>query len=173
MPKIIDGLRAKGYDFVPVSELAGLSQDQAMPPLPPLSYAQLFSLPVFMTLSWLGRLLTGLFVLAICLGVARVLFLTAAGLGNRRAEQRRVPPLLPEPPPLQTVLIPAYNEGKVIAGAVGHILASDYPNLEVIVIDDGSADDTSEQVRTISRAILASDSFPCPMAARPRPSISV
>ena len=54
---------------------------------------------------------------------------------------------LPEPPPLQTVLIPAYNEGKVIAGAVRHILASDYPNLEVIVIDDGSADDTSEQVR--------------------------
>ena len=58
-----------------------------------------------------------------------------------------MPPQLPEPPPLQTVLIPAYNEGKVIAGAVRHILASDYPNLEVIVIDDGSADDTSEQVR--------------------------
>jgi peptidoglycan-N-acetylglucosamine deacetylase len=147
LPKIIDSLRAKGYDFVPISQLAGLSQDQAMPPLPPLSYAQLFSLPVFMTLSWLGRLLTGLFVLAICLGVARVLFLTAAGLGNRRAEQRRVPPQLPEPPPLQTVLIPAYNEGKVIAGAVRQILASDYPNLEVIVIDDGSADDTSEEVR--------------------------
>jgi cellulose synthase/poly-beta-1,6-N-acetylglucosamine synthase-like glycosyltransferase len=58
-----------------------------------------------------------------------------------------VPPQLPEPTPLQTVLIPAYNEGKVIAGAVRHILASDYSNLEVIVIDDGSADDTSEQVR--------------------------
>ena len=100
-----------------------------------------------MTLNWLGHLLTGLFVLAICLGVARVLFLTAAGLGNKRAEQRRVPPQLPEPLPLQTVLIPAYNEGKVIAGAVRHILASDYSNLEVIVIDDGSADDTSEQVR--------------------------
>ena len=147
LPKIIDSLRAKGYDFVPISELAGLSRDQAMPPLPPLSYAQLFSLPVFMTLNWVGHLLTGLFVLAICLGVARVLFLTAAGLGNKRAEQRRVPPQLPEPPPLQTVLIPAYNEGKVIAGAVRHILASDYSNLEVIVIDDGSADDTSEQVR--------------------------
>jgi cellulose synthase/poly-beta-1,6-N-acetylglucosamine synthase-like glycosyltransferase len=45
------------------------------------------------------------------------------------------------------VLIPAHNEGKVIAGAVRHILASDYPNLEVIVIDDGSTDDTSDQVR--------------------------
>ena len=27
-------LRAKGYDFVPVSELAGLTRDQAMPPVP-------------------------------------------------------------------------------------------------------------------------------------------
>jgi cellulose synthase/poly-beta-1,6-N-acetylglucosamine synthase-like glycosyltransferase/peptidoglycan/xylan/chitin deacetylase (PgdA/CDA1 family) len=148
LPKLIDSLRAKGYDFVPVSELAGLTRDQAMPPLPPRSYAQLFSLPVFMTLNWLGHLLTGLFVLAICLGVVRVLFLTAAGLGNRHAERRRVPPQLLGPPPLQTVLIPAYNEGKVIVGAVHHILDGDYPNLEVIVIDDGSTDDTSGQVRT-------------------------
>ena len=79
--------------------------------------------------------------------MARVLFLSVVGLGNRRAEARRVPPPLPQHPPLQTVLIPAHNEGKVIAGAVHHILASDYPNLEIIVIDDGSTDDTSEQVR--------------------------
>jgi len=147
LPKLIDSLRGKGYDFVPVSELAGLTRDQAMPPLPPRSYAQLLSLPVFMTLKWLGQLLTGLFILAICLGIARVLFLSGAGLGNRRAEARHVPPSLPEPPPLQTVLVPAHNEGKVIVGAVRHILVSDYPNLEVIVIDDGSTDDTSEQIR--------------------------
>ena len=148
LPKLIDALRAKGYDLVPVSELAGLTRDQAMPPLPPQSYAELLSLPVFMTLSWLGQLLTELFILAICLGIARVLFLSGAGLGNRRAEARRVPPPLPEPPPLQTVLIPAHNEGKVIVGAVRHVLASDYPNLEVIVVDDGSTDDTSELVST-------------------------
>ena len=148
LPKLIDALRAKGYDFVPVSELAGLTRDQAMPPLPPQSYAELLSLPVFMTLSWLGQLLTELFILAICLGIARVLFLSGAGLGNRRAEARRVPPPLPEPPPLQTVLIPAHNEGKVIVGAVRHVLASDYPNLEVIVVDDGSTDDTSELMST-------------------------
>ena len=147
LPKLIDSLRAKGYDFVPVSELAGLTRDQAMPPLPPRSYAQLISLPVFMTLSWLGSLLTVVFVLAIGLGVVRVLFLSGVALGNRRAEARRLPPPLPQHPPLQTVLIPAHNESKVIAGAVHHILASDYPNLEVIVIDDGSTDDTSEQIR--------------------------
>jgi len=148
LPKLIDKLRGMGYDFVPVSELAGFTHDQAMPPLPPRSYAQLLSLPVFMTLNWIGQLLTLLFIVAICLGVARVLFLSAASLGNRRAEARRRPPQLPDPPPLQTVLIPAHNEAKVIVDAVRHILSSDYPNLEVIVIDDGSTDDTSELVKT-------------------------
>lgn len=50
-----------------------------------------------------------------------------------------------EPPdgwPGVTVLIPAYNEQAVIAVSVVGALASDYPNFEVIVLDDGSTDDT-------------------------------
>jgi cellulose synthase/poly-beta-1,6-N-acetylglucosamine synthase-like glycosyltransferase/peptidoglycan/xylan/chitin deacetylase (PgdA/CDA1 family) len=147
LPKLIDDLRAKGYDFVTVSELAGLTRDQAMPPVPPQSLGHFVSLPVFTAVGVLGHVLTFLFFTAIWLGVARVLFLSAIGLRNRRAEARRVAPLLPDAPPLQTVLIPAHNEAKVIVGAVNHILASDYPNLEVIVIDDGSTDGTSDRVR--------------------------
>jgi len=146
LPTLIDDLRAKGYDLVTVSELAGLSRDQAMPPVPPRSLGQFVSLPVFMTLGWLGHLATVVFVLAIWLGVARILFLSAVAWRNRQAETGRVPPLLPEPPPLQTVLIPAHNEAKVIVGAIHHILASDYPNLEIVVIDDGSTDGTSDLV---------------------------
>jgi cellulose synthase/poly-beta-1,6-N-acetylglucosamine synthase-like glycosyltransferase/peptidoglycan/xylan/chitin deacetylase (PgdA/CDA1 family) len=147
LPTLIDTLRAKGYEFVPVSELAGLTRDQAMPPGAPRSLGRLVSLPVFMTLSWLGYLFTGLFFAAIWLGVARVLFLCGIGLHNRRGEARRVPPLLPQPAPLQSVLMPAFNEAKVIVQSIRHVLASDYPNLEVIVIDDGSTDGTSDRVR--------------------------
>jgi len=147
LPKLIDALRAKGYDFVTVSDLSGLTRDQAMPAVPPRSLGHLVSLPVFMTLGWLGHLVTYLFFAAIWLGVARVLFLCAISLRNRRAEARRVAPLLPEAPRLQTVLIPAHNEAKVIVGAVNHILVSDYPNLEVIVVDDGSTDGTSDRMR--------------------------
>ena len=127
MPKLIDALRAKGYEFVTVSELAGLARDQAMPPVPPRSLGRLVGLPVFMTLSWLGYLVTNLFFLAIWLGVARVVFLCGIGLRNRYVEAHRVAPPLPEPPPLQTVLMPAFNEAKVIVQSVRHILASDYP----------------------------------------------
>jgi biofilm PGA synthesis N-glycosyltransferase PgaC len=41
-----------------------------------------------------------------------------------------------------TVLIPAYNEEQVIGTCVGAALAVDYPELEVIVLDDGSSDGT-------------------------------
>ena len=47
-----------------------------------------------------------------------------------------------------TVLIPAFNEEKVIVSTVERILASDYRELEVLVIDDGSKDHTAYIVRS-------------------------
>jgi len=41
-----------------------------------------------------------------------------------------------------TVLIPAYNEEAVIAISVAAVIAVDYPELEVLVLDDGSTDST-------------------------------
>ena len=48
-------------------------------------------------------------------------------------------------PPI-TVLVPTYNEANVICRTVETILASDYPDLRVIVIDDGSTDGSGDVV---------------------------
>jgi peptidoglycan-N-acetylglucosamine deacetylase len=53
----------------------------------------------------------------------------------------------PEYQPEVTVLIPAYNEESVIVDTVRSALASTYPKLEILVIDDGSKDRTAELVR--------------------------
>jgi len=45
-----------------------------------------------------------------------------------------------EPP--VTLIVPAYNEGSVIQPAVRSLLDLDYPSYEILVIDDGSSDDT-------------------------------
>jgi poly-beta-1,6-N-acetyl-D-glucosamine synthase len=44
--------------------------------------------------------------------------------------------------PLVTILVPAYNEGAVIQGAIRSLLELDYPAYDILVIDDGSTDDT-------------------------------
>ncbi len=45
-------------------------------------------------------------------------------------------------PPV-TILVPAYNEGTVIQGSIRSLLELDYPRYEILVIDDGSKDDTT------------------------------
>jgi poly-beta-1,6 N-acetyl-D-glucosamine synthase len=53
--------------------------------------------------------------------------------------------------PMVTLVVPAYNEGLVIQAAVRSLLSLDYPNYEIIVIDDGSTDDTYEKAMTVAR----------------------
>jgi biofilm PGA synthesis N-glycosyltransferase PgaC len=61
-----------------------------------------------------------------------------------RWRDERVPGVAPESEewPGVTVLIPAFNEEATIATSVVAALASRYPELEVIVLDDGSKDET-------------------------------
>ncbi|WP_225047211.1 glycosyltransferase [Lacticaseibacillus kribbianus] len=52
----------------------------------------------------------------------------------------------PPPTPGITVVVPAYNEEVAIATTLASVVASDYPNMKIIVVDDGSSDRTSEVV---------------------------
>ena len=88
---------------------------------------------------------------------------------------------LDSPPPMQhyptvSVLIPAYCEEKVIARTLEAATAIDYPDFEVVVVDDASTDRTREvirpfvergEVRLISKernegkAMAMNDALPC------------
>ena len=61
--------------------------------------------------------------------------------------RRRKVPVFQTGAPLVSIIVPAYNEGRVIRHCVDSILASAYPNREIILVDDGSADDTLERMR--------------------------
>lgn len=79
--------------------------------------------------------------------VVTAAFWIAGGIWFRILDERRGTDMSPEGWPGVTVLIPAYNEGPTIATSVRAALASNYPEFEVLVLDDGSTDDTAAQAR--------------------------
>ena len=69
----------------------------------------------------------------------------------KRPSKRAV---VPDDPPLVSVLIPARNEEENIRRCLASVLAQDYPNFEVLVLDDNSTDKTAE----IASGIAENDS---------------
>ncbi|MGV8899431.1 MAG: glycosyltransferase family 2 protein [Burkholderiaceae bacterium] len=53
--------------------------------------------------------------------------------------------------PFISIVIPAFNEGLVIQQSIRSLLQLDYPNYEILVIDDGSTDDTYARAQEIAR----------------------
>jgi len=158
LPTIIEGLRAKGLEIVPLHELLGKTKADVMPPLS--SHERWAA-----TLTWVAFWMFGVgmngivwtFLVGDLLMTGRLLFVGAFAIFDRlrphdygTAEERK------SYQPKVAVLVPAYNEEKVIVRTVRAVLASTYPNLRVIVIDDGSRDETLEVTRQAFRAQEAS-----------------
>ena len=117
-----------------------------MPALPPEDRSAIVNWYVFITASWVQAAMHWLFALAIGLGLARLVALCGLAIWSRY-RVASPPPLSSSDGVFVSVLIPAFNEAKVITDSVERILESGHAKLEVIVIDDGSTDDTSDVVR--------------------------
>lgn len=146
LPVLIDALRAHGYTLVPVSTLMGKTTAEVMPPL--TFWQQVRSLPdslAFSTLAIIGNFLVMVFFVGDVLMSARLILVGLFAIIDRlrRPHQQASPGFNPR----IAVLIPAYNEEKVIVRTIRSVLNSDYDNLHIVVIDDGSSDATYEVAR--------------------------
>lgn len=141
LPQVIDRLRAAGYRFVALNELMGKSRDELMPL--PSADEQRWAAIEGQALDAKGafRILVGaLFLAAIYLTIGRSIVYGALAVIQKLAARRRIFDPAFQPP--VSVVIAAYNEEKVIERTVRSILDNGYPDLEVIVVDDGSKDAT-------------------------------
>jgi cellulose synthase/poly-beta-1,6-N-acetylglucosamine synthase-like glycosyltransferase/spore germination protein YaaH/peptidoglycan/xylan/chitin deacetylase (PgdA/CDA1 family) len=149
LPMIIDGIRARGYEIAPVYDLLGKTRADVMAPLPrgELWAARLDSLGFWMFDAGIIGI-TWIFLVGDLLMTGRLIFIGAAAVYDRVHEKIFGKPAeVASYKPRVAVLIPAYNEEKVIERTVRAALNSNYPNLYVIVIDDGSKDRTLEVAR--------------------------
>jgi cellulose synthase/poly-beta-1,6-N-acetylglucosamine synthase-like glycosyltransferase/peptidoglycan/xylan/chitin deacetylase (PgdA/CDA1 family) len=148
LARIIPELRARGYSFVALRDMLGLTQAEAEPAAPWLERARgtMFLWAVGMSF-WLtgalGWIIGGVGLLV----VARVLVvLPLAGVQVRRTRARPASDYRPA----VAVIVPAYNEAVGIERAVRSLTGADYPNLEVVVVDDGSSDGTGDVVEALA-----------------------
>jgi cellulose synthase/poly-beta-1,6-N-acetylglucosamine synthase-like glycosyltransferase/peptidoglycan/xylan/chitin deacetylase (PgdA/CDA1 family)/spore germination protein YaaH len=149
LPRMIHELRARGFKFVLVSDLGGWTRDQVMPPLPPSQsvYTRTDAL-AFLFLSTGGWLLQWAFIIGIVLGLGRLAVIGALAFAQWVRSRRRERKHSGEQyEPFVSIIVPAYNEERVIEATIRSLLNSDYENFEIIVVDDGSQDRTSEVVR--------------------------
>jgi peptidoglycan/xylan/chitin deacetylase (PgdA/CDA1 family) len=142
LERLVPRLRARGFRFVTVSQLAGLPRDAAE--LPASRWQRLRGQALIGALT-VARSLTGVFgALLVAIGLLTVARLLLTVLFARRhvtAARRRERPADFTPP--LSVIVPAYNEALDIEQSLRSLDACDYPEFELIVVDDGSTDDTA------------------------------
>jgi cellulose synthase/poly-beta-1,6-N-acetylglucosamine synthase-like glycosyltransferase/peptidoglycan/xylan/chitin deacetylase (PgdA/CDA1 family) len=156
--RLVADARAQGYTFVTMAPLhpGGPTAARASPPslADTLTYRTLWAVHTLP-----GAVLRFLFVL----GAGTMIGVSAGNVAlalwvRHRAGHRPAP--LPRPP--VTVLIAAYNEAAVIEKTLTSLRGSRYPELAVLVVDDGSTDGTRDILRRVAAGwpaltVLAAD----------------
>jgi peptidoglycan-N-acetylglucosamine deacetylase len=139
VPLLIATLRTEGYEFTTLADLLGTTHSALMPEtggswllFDRLSFE-------FLSVSWSG--LEWVFWAVLIIGAVRMLSILALSI-----IRQRTPPLKAGYHPKVTVVIPAHNEENVIVKCVRSVLANDYANFDVLIVDDGSTDGTFDRL---------------------------
>lgn len=146
LPRLIDAIRAHGYHFVPIHDLLRIKRTEVMPQIPAKRDLPATVDGIAFSL-WRGFLtfLGIFFIVGISLGCARLLVIIVAALFQARRAKRRDPDnWIPQ---RCAVLVPAFNEAKIICKSIQALLDCRPDNCEIVVIDDGSSDQTAEVAR--------------------------
>jgi cellulose synthase/poly-beta-1,6-N-acetylglucosamine synthase-like glycosyltransferase/peptidoglycan/xylan/chitin deacetylase (PgdA/CDA1 family) len=146
--ELITELQQRGYTFDTVS-----SAVNAPPPWHLATTAQRLQGRVMAAVVRIANLLVWFLKLALAIVTGLAVLRTVLQVGLARRQARKPVPVsrarrarLPD----VSIIVPAYNEQRGIAAAVRSLATADYPNLDIVVVDDGSTDDTAAIVARLA-----------------------
>ncbi len=156
LPQIIHYFKKKGYVFASVSDLMGKTRDEVMPRVTNSHdrWTRKFNFFFAESIFWSGQILFTLFIIGILLSVGRMVLMAVLASIQKRKEEDPVSNVFPAfllkgtgKCPLISIIVPAYNEEVNSIRTVNSLLAQDYPDIEIIFVDDGSKDMTYFNVK--------------------------
>ncbi|HEY4110678.1 polysaccharide deacetylase family protein [Puia sp.] len=152
LPRIIEHFQKRGFHFTTVADILSKTKDEMMPPVPRGSGYYLLQINYYFAEIgyWGSHILFSAFVVFMILSASRVVFIAVIATKEHFREKkygfhpfwlldgRRAP--------LVSIIVPAYNEEVNAVGSVQSLLNGDYPNFEIIFVNDGSQDQTFQRV---------------------------
>ncbi|MBS1634206.1 MAG: glycosyltransferase, partial [Bacteroidetes bacterium] len=144
LPRLIQYFRNKGVQFTTVANLLKLPKDAIMPPV----HSDLVRMNSVVTsfVYWLTRFLYASFWLAIILGFLRIASMALLAILQYRKSQKEKKILTGTLANKVSIIVPAYNEEVNAVKTLKNLLLQDYPDFEIVFVDDGSRDNTYREV---------------------------
>jgi len=147
--KIIRYFRSQGYTFTTVADLLGKKPEDLMPTIPKGREYYWLQVNYFLAEgAYLGgNFFFAIFMIFLALSTVRIVVIGVMAMLEKRKKVAldAIEGTLSHP--FVSIIVPAYNEEVNAVSSLQNLLKCDYPDFEIIFIDDGSKDNTYEIVK--------------------------
>jgi len=148
LPRIIDYFQKRGCVFTSIADLMGKTKADVMPALPKTqdSWMRDFNFFFAEATYWASHILFALFLVGIALSMGRMAVMALLAAIQKKREREAAEAGIAFWPngqlPSVSIIVPAYNEEVNAVRTIQSLLKQDYPNLQIVFVDDGSKDAT-------------------------------
>ena len=149
LPMIIEYFQKKGYTFTTLSSILEKNKQELMPEVPKGNgyYVMQANLALAALTYGITNFLTALFIIFIIMGICRLVFMMVLTVREKHKNRNIVYDYKSlKDAPLVSIIVPAYNEEVNAVSSLNNLLKQDYPNFNIIFVDDGSKDETYKRV---------------------------
>lgn len=148
LPGIIEYYQAHGYQFVSLASLMNKKRIDIMPLANGVfnRYLESADATVFTVSYYFNRIISVIFFLAMLLSIFKILSLAILAIRQKKISKNQLPPAITVATHKVSIIVPGYNEEITAPKTVENLLRIDYPDFEIVFVDDGSKDNTFKNI---------------------------